>query len=180
MPGQGTQPEVPGGDPSLRAHPAITMLGQGLFITGLLIVYEMVGRKFLTGEVRLGTSLAWAEELAQYIVAWVTMIFIAFAAISDEHVSSSVLPRRVRELPVIRILIDWATVIAMAAVALIWLGPGSNMVFTDYQSGASSTSSLQAPYWLVHLCIPIGGLLLLGVVGWKVWARLKAQLRGSD
>lgn len=146
------------------AHFSVLLVAHGILASALLVTYEVVGRKYFADAAVLGSSLGWVEELSTYIVAWVVFIYIGLVAWRSGHVSAALLSEgleRSRFRPVL-VVIRRA---AAAFVGVTWIVFGLRLVQSDASVDARSISSLSAPYWVVHLCVPIGGAGLVLAVG---------------
>lgn len=150
---------------AMRSNAAlpVVLVAHGLLASALLIAYEVVGRKYFAGAAWLGTSLEWVEELSSYIIAWVVFVFIGVVASRGQHVVANVLPRRIERstfLP-LRLLFLLTRQGVAFYVGVLWILFGIRQVRADYDAQAHSITALSAPFWVVHLCVPLGGLALI-------------------
>ena len=129
------------------------------------ITYQVFGRYVLNH------SPSWTEEVARFLMAWITMLGSAAVIRSEGHIAVTVvaesLPPRLREA--VRWLRD--VIIITTAGALAWYGYGFALIGARRASPALEISM----YW-PFLAIPVGAamialLLVLHRIG---------QLRGED
>jgi TRAP-type C4-dicarboxylate transport system permease small subunit len=146
-----------------RASMATQLVAYGLLASSLLIAYEVVGRKYFAGASWLGTSLEWVEELSSYIIAWVVFIFVGVVAARSSHVVANVLPRRFEESRALPLRVVFALSRQGIAfyVGALWVIFGVRQIRADHAAKAHSISALSAPFWIVHLCVPLGGVALI-------------------
>ena len=129
------------------------------------IAYQVFGRYVLNH------SPSWTEEVARFLMAWITMLGSAAVIRTEGHIAVTVvaesLPPRLRE--VVRWLRD--VIIITTAGALAWYGYGFAMIGARRASPALEISM----YW-PFLAIPIGAAMIALLL---VLHRL-GQLRGED
>ncbi len=129
------------------------------------IAYQVFGRYVLNH------SPGWTEEVARFLMAWITMLASAAVIRSEGHIAVTVvaeaLPPRLREA--VRWLRD--VIIITMAGAIAWYGYGFAMIGARRSSPALEISM----YW-PFLAIPVGAALI-GIL--LVLHRL-AQLTGEE
>lgn len=132
----------------------------GIFAVGVLTTYEVAGRKLFAGLAALGSTLNWVEELSTYIIGWVIMVFIVIAVFRDEHIAASVIPARLLRVRGVASALSILRSAAFVLAGLVLLYYGWHYVVQDWEGDARSISSLRAPFWIVHLCLPLAGALM--------------------
>jgi len=111
-------------------------------------------------------SIPWSIELATYLIIWSVFLSFGAAVLRNEHVASDMLLGRLPR-PAIAALTVFKRLLAFALGAFYGYY-GLLVVLQQHRLGMHTSSSLNAPLWLLHLAVPIGfGLLLLGVLGWR-------------
>ncbi|MEO5354935.1 MAG: TRAP transporter small permease [Magnetococcus sp. XQGC-1] len=116
---------------------------------------------------RLDTS--WAQELCIFMFVWMAKFGAAYGVRTGIHVGVDLLLKKLekpRQRPVILLGIGcgvlFTAVIASLGAFMVWKIAHSQMTSPD----------LEAPMWLVYLCIPLGsGLMCFRFlqVGWSFW-----------
>lgn len=117
-----------------------------------VIVFTNVSLRYLTN-----FSLTWAEEVARYLMVWMTFLGAGLALRSGGHVAITTIvdlfgPRVQQAL---RGLV--AVVLLVFFVAMIWYGH-------EYMTrmGRQLTPATRIPFWYIYMAIPLGfGLLLI-------------------
>ena len=129
------------------------------------IAYQVFGRYVLNH------APGWTEEVARFLMAWITMLGSAAVIRAEGHIAVTVLadalPPRLRE-PV-RWLRD-AIIITMAG-ALVWYGYGFALI-----GGRRASPALEISMYWPFLAIPIGATL----IAFLLVLRRLGQLRGED
>jgi C4-dicarboxylate transporter, DctQ subunit len=127
------------------------VLGVGLIFMSAIIFINVICRYFF------GFTLVWAEELARYIIVWVTFIGIAACARYDDHVKVEVLvqkfPNSIRKG--ISILLKLVTI--AAAFFLMWVA--WKMTNKMFLSGNRSVT-VGLPIWWLYLSVSLGFTML--------------------
>ncbi|QOY35312.1 TRAP transporter small permease [Anaerobacillus isosaccharinicus] len=121
-----------------------------IFISGLIFV-NVISRYFF------GTSINWAEELARYIIVWITFIGISTCTRFDDHVKIEVLTNKFRQS--IREIIKKIVNVVNTLLALYLFYLGFVITINMYNIGNKSVT-MGMPIWLLYLAVPIGTFLM--------------------
>lgn len=127
---------------------------QALFGLGALMVGVVAAQVFF--RYVLNHSLFWSEELARYILVWLTFLGASVAYRRGAHPRIDLLasrsnPRRERTLRI------GAHLVAMAFFLLLVIYGAQFAYFVRLQI----SPALQLPKWIVMLVLPVSGLLML-------------------
>ena len=127
---------------------------QTLFGLGALMVTVVAAQVFF--RYALNHSLFWSEELARYILVWLTFLGASVAYRRGAHPRIDLLtfrsnPRRERTLRI------GAHLVAMVFFLLLVIYGAQFAYFVRLQI----SPALQLPKWIVMLALPISGLLML-------------------
>ena len=121
----------------------------GLTMTALVIV--QVFCRYV-----LNHSLFWSEELARYLLVWLTFLGATVAYHRSMHPSINVVFRRLSKSGQLinRRLIHFISLIFF--IILIWYGCSFS-----YFIRAQTTPALSLPKWLIFSIIPISGMIFV-------------------
>lgn len=115
-------------------------------------------------------SIPWSIELATYMIIWSVFLSFGTAVLRNEHVASDMLLARLPR-PAVAALVLLKRLLAVA-IGAFYGYYGLLVVRQQHRLGMHTSSSLNAPLWLLHLAVPIGfALLLLGALGWREKSR---------
>lgn len=130
------------------------LVEKALFVLGALMVGVVAGQVFF--RYALNHSLFWSEELARYILVWLTFLGATVAYRRGAHPRIDLLPPggHSRWDKAIRI---GAHLVGMAFFVLLVIYGMQFAYFVRLQI----SPALQLPKWIVMLVLPISGLLLL-------------------
>ncbi|KPQ07082.1 MAG: TRAP-type C4-dicarboxylate transport system, small permease component [Rhodobacteraceae bacterium HLUCCA12] len=138
-----------------RAERAFVALNAWVVIACLVamtgVVFSNVGLRYLTGQ-----SIAWADEVARYLMIWMTFLGAGLALRQGGHVAIAnlhdILPVTARR-------------VLRAAIVLLLLGFFGYMVWVGHEymgrMGRQLTPATRVSYWYVYLAIPTGFVLLI-------------------
>jgi TRAP-type C4-dicarboxylate transport system permease small subunit len=105
----------------------------------------------------LSVRLTWAQELCIFLFVWMAKFGAAYGVRTGIHVGVDILvnrlPPHLRRATVLFGLLCGAVFTAFVG----WLG--TRLVVHLFQSGQVS-AVLEAPMWLVYLCLPLGSFLM--------------------
>ncbi|HYE83167.1 MAG TPA: TRAP transporter small permease [Clostridia bacterium] len=148
------------------------VMSAGLLIISAIVFTNVIARYFFH------TSFNWSEELARYIVVWVTFFGISSCARYDTHVNVDLVPN---------LLKGSAKLIHQVVIRLISFGISIYMVyistgFTKLQfSSGNKSVAVAVPIWLIYLATCIGFTLMSYVYLrklMKLFADRKAEKEG--
>jgi TRAP-type C4-dicarboxylate transport system permease small subunit len=127
---------------------------QGLFGLGAAMVVVVAAQVFF--RYVLNQSLFWSEELARYILVWLTFLGASVAYRRNAHPRIELFNTRLGA-PAARTLRIGAHLVAAAFFGLLVIYGAQFAYFVRLQI----SPALQLPKWIVMLVMPAGGLLLL-------------------
>jgi len=121
-----------------------------LAVVVIIVLLQVFGRYILQ------MSLSWPEELARYVLVWLTIFGVAAAAAARSQIVVDTLlelvPAGVR-----RILEGVAALAGLVAVALlVWTS--QPLIFGP--AGRSTSPATGIPSFWIYLAVPVGGALL--------------------
>ena len=130
------------------------LVEKALFVLGALMVGVVFGQVFF--RYALNHSLFWSEELARYILVWLTFLgaTVAYRRGSHPRIDLWSFGRHSRWGKAIRI---GAHLVGMAFFVLLVIYGMQFAYFVRLQI----SPALQLPKWIVMLVLPVCGLLLL-------------------
>ncbi|MDF1571167.1 MAG: TRAP transporter small permease [Bacteroidales bacterium] len=127
-----------------------------IFLTSILVL-DVLWQVF--SRYVLSSPSSFTDELAGYLLIWVSLLGAAYVAGKREHLAIDILlqksgPERQR---ILRILIQ-SVILGFSATVLV-IG-GSWLVYTRFYLGVRS-AALQIPLGYVYIVLPISGLLII-------------------
>ena len=115
----------------------------------------------------LGRAPARAEELARYLLVWVTMLGSAAGISRGEHITVTVLTDRLSERGRRIVMAARDAVLVATCGVLVWYG-----VAYAQLNGAQESAAIEMPMTIPYLAVPVGGALIVLIV---VVARLRGR-----
>lgn len=106
----------------------------------------------------LGQQAGWTEELARYLLVWISLLGAAYAVANKSHVAISLLPDSMEGDKKIRINRVIDTLILLFAVIVMIIG-GGYYVWLTFHLGQTAPS-LAIPMGLVYLAVPLAGVFI--------------------
>lgn len=106
----------------------------------------------------IGNQAGWTEELARYLLIWISLLGAAYAVANRSHIAISLLPDSLEGDSQIRLnrIIDVLILIFVVAVLIIG---GSYYVWLTFSLGQRAPS-LGIPVGVVYLAVPLAGLFI--------------------
>ena len=134
------------------------LLGGGIAVMVVSMVWQVIGRYVFS------RAPGWSEELARFLMLWITMLGSAAALRGGGHlaVTSLVDGLPARALRVVLALRDAATV--AAAGLLVWYG----FEFAQL-NGAQESAAMEIPMTVPYAALPAGGALIVVMVALARW-----------
>ncbi|PSK81546.1 TRAP-type C4-dicarboxylate transport system permease small subunit [Limimaricola soesokkakensis] len=118
----------------------------GLLTAMVCIIFANVALRYLTNH-----SIIWAEEVARYLMVWMTFLGAGLALRRGGHVAITALPDA---------LGPRAAMVLRGVVALLLLGFAALMVKigVDYMGrmGRQLTPATRISFWWIYLAMPMG------------------------
>jgi TRAP-type transport system small permease protein len=138
-----------------------TRLEQGLDGVMALALVAMLGSMLyqVFGRYVLDHAPGWSEELARYLMVWMTMLGSASVLRSGGHISVTTLTDRLppRALAWMLAIRD-AALVATSGV-LVWWG----ILFAEMNS-VQESAAMEIPMTLPYAALPVGALLIVVIV----------------
>jgi len=125
-----------------------------LVLVTLVIVGYSVVKRYL-----LGTPVTWTDELSGYLVVAIVMLGAAEALRRGDHISVDLLTSRAGVR--IRRLLDFWSLLSVAAFTAAIIYSAVIMVRFSYEFGIYSTGYLGVPMWIPQAVLLAGAVLLL-------------------
>ncbi len=138
-----------------------TLLGLSLAVMAACVFYQVFGRYVL------GREPAWSEELARYLMVWVTMLGSAAGLARGEHITVTVLTDRLAPGARAVVVALRDAVMVACAGALTWSG-----ITYAQLNGAQESAAIEMPMTIPYLAIPVGAGLIVLIV---IIARLRGE-----
>lgn len=122
-----------------------------LAIQVIVILWGVLTRAF-------GNQAGWTEELARYLLIWISLLGAAYAVANRSHIAISLLPDSLKGHARRRLnrLIDVLVLVFVVAVLIIG---GSYYVWLTFHLGQRAPT-LNIPVGIVYLVVPFTGLLI--------------------
>jgi C4-dicarboxylate transporter, DctQ subunit len=105
----------------------------------------------------LSIRLTWAQELCIYLFVWMAKFGAAYGVRTGIHVGVDILVNRLAPAWRHRMILFGLFCGAVFTAFVGWLG--ARLVVHLFHSGQVS-AVLEAPMWLVYLCLPLGSFLM--------------------
>ncbi|WP_375262677.1 TRAP transporter small permease [Palleronia sp.] len=120
----------------------------GMAALAVVITLQIVSRV-------LFTAVSWTEEVARFLLVWLTFLGATLALAEKRHIAVTLLTDRLP--PALARVIAMVGLVAMSAflIALTWIG----WRYTSMQSFQRS-ASMQMPMMYVYAVIPVSGALM--------------------
>jgi TRAP-type transport system small permease protein len=156
MPGSEAAPWAVSARSKLIRFDQMLMQGLRLLLGALLgamavIIFANVVMRYVTGG-----SLVWAEEVARYLMIWLTLLGCGLVLRTGGHIAIENLQDALPTL--------WAQVLRAVIIAsLIACAIGMMVLGVQYmlRSMQQLTASTQIPFGLIYAAMPVGGLIML-------------------
>lgn len=127
-----------------------------VILFGLLVVdvlWQVLSRYFLKG------SYSFTEELARFLLIWLSIMGAAYLNACKEHLSMDFLFDKLSRQNQFRLSVFGEVVISIFALLVMVIG-GSNLVFITLHLDQLS-GTLRIPLGYVYSILPISGLLIM-------------------
>jgi TRAP-type C4-dicarboxylate transport system permease small subunit len=123
----------------------------------IAVLWQVVSRYLL------GAPSAWTEELARYLLVWLTLFGAAYAVGQKRHLAIDLVPGLATPLNRKRLATFSSLMIALFAFAVLVVGGGA-LTWLVHDLGQRS-AALGIPLAIVYLAVPLSGLLTLVYAG---------------
>lgn len=130
----------------------VIVAGILLFVMILSVSYSVIGRRFF------GLPGAWAVELSEYIMLYITFLAAPWVLKLSGHVRVDVFISLLR--PRIQNILNVLTTILAAVAFLVLFRYSLEVAIESYQRGVVLRRIIQVPEYLLLFVIPLGSLFL--------------------
>ncbi len=117
------------------------------------VLWQVVARYVLS------SPSSWTEELARFLLIWVSLLGAAYLTGKRAHIAIDVLPRRLVGISRRRIDLLIHCIVGLFAFLVLFVG-GLNLVRVTLTLGQESPA-LHIPLGYVYLVLPLSGLLIM-------------------
>ncbi len=127
-----------------------------VFLFGLLVIdvlWQVLSRYFLKG------SYSFTEELARFLLIWLSVLGAAYLNARREHLSMDFIYAKLSKRKKFYLSVFGEAVIFLFAFLVMLVG-GSNLVFTTMRLEQLS-GTLQIPLGYVYSILPLSGFLIM-------------------
>ena len=142
----------------MRIHDKINrVLEIALIVLTSVLVVDVLWQVF--SRYVLSSPSSFTDELAGYLLIWVSLLGAAYVAGRQEHLAIDILVQRAKpeRQRILKIIIE--SVILGFSSSVLVVG-GSWLVYTRFYLGVKS-AALQIPLGYVYIVLPISGLLIV-------------------
>jgi TRAP-type C4-dicarboxylate transport system permease small subunit len=141
------------------------LLAAMLAVLVVCLCYQVFGRYVLDD------APSWTEEVARFLVVYITMVGTAVIIRNDGHITVNVLVSALPER--VRVWVFWVrdAIVLAAAGILIWYGYGLALI-----GGHRRTPALEISMYWPFIAIPISGILMaFFLFVWRIEQRGQAE-----
>ena len=121
----------------------------GVSMLAIILIVNVIARK-------AGTSIYFIDEIAMFLVIWITFIGLSYAARKGRHIRMAAIfdlsPTRVQKIMIFVI----STISAVVMFYLTYISV--NYVYTTYR-WQQVAPALRMPYWIGIVIVPVGFFL---------------------
>ncbi len=100
----------------------------------------------------------WTEELARYLLIWISLLGSAYAVSTRSHIAITLFPDSLEEAKVARLNRFIDVLVLLFAVAVMIIG-GGYYVWLTFSLGQTAPA-LGLPVGIVYLAVPLAGLFI--------------------
>jgi TRAP-type C4-dicarboxylate transport system permease small subunit len=131
------------------------IVGAALMGTMVIVVSMQIFARYV-----LGDSLSWTDEMARFLMVWITFLFAGISFRRGEMIAVEILSAKLPKLARVFLMIVGALASILLFGLLTWFGYSYaewNMI--------QVSSALQLPLYYVYLAVPVGcGLMVPHVI----------------
>jgi C4-dicarboxylate transporter, DctQ subunit len=131
-------------------------LEEWLLVTALILLTLLVIAQVFVRFV-INFSIGGTEELARYILIWISWIGASYAIQKNAHIKVEILRNMLNDSK--KKILDLFSLLIFFGLALFLAIEGTNLVYMVNTTNQVSPS-MGMPMWIIYLVIPIGGLLM--------------------
>ena len=126
------------------------LLGLGVAVMVLAMIWQVVGRYVFS------RAPGWSEELARFLMLWITMLGSAAALRGGGHLAVTSFVDSLRPRARAGVLMLRDAVMLGAAGVLLWWGAGFAQM-----NGVQESAAMEIPMTIPYGALPLGGALLI-------------------
>ncbi|MCF4101096.1 TRAP transporter small permease [Gillisia sp. M10.2A] len=113
---------------------------------------------------------SWTDELARFMLIWVSILGAAYISGKNEHIAIDLLPQSLSIRTKLKLEILCAIIISVFVFVVFLIG-GSRYVYISFKLGQAS-AALFLPMGYVYLVMPIAGVI---VIYYKIFDAIHAN-----
>lgn len=102
---------------------------------------------------------SWTDELARFMLIWVSIIGAAYISGKNAHIAIDLLPTYLSPKNNLRLQIFVSAIVSLFVLAVFIIG-GLRYVYISFKLGQTS-AALELPMGYVYLVLPIAGLIII-------------------
>lgn len=102
---------------------------------------------------------SWTDELARYMLIWVSILGAAYVSGKNAHIAIDLLPARLSEKLKLRLEMATGVIICLFIFAVFIVG-GIRYIYLSMKLGQTS-ASLEIPVGYVYLVLPLSGAIII-------------------
>lgn len=102
---------------------------------------------------------SWTDELARFMLIWVSIIGAAYISGKNAHIAIDLLPGYLSEKNNLRLQVLVSAIVSLFVLAIFILG-GLRYVFISFKLGQTS-AALELPMGYVYLVLPLAGVIII-------------------
>ncbi|MDT0676337.1 TRAP transporter small permease [Autumnicola musiva] len=114
---------------------------------------------------------SWTDELARFMLIWVSMVGATYVAGKNEHIAIDLLPASMSEKKKIKMDIIAFVLIAVFVMAVFVIG-GLRYVYISFHLGQTS-AALGLPMGYVYSILPVCGVIIIYFKFLSIWEAKK-------
>ena len=101
---------------------------------------------------------SWTDELARFMLIWVSIVGATYIAGRNEHITIDLLPSKMAKKNKLRLDILVSVIIILFVIAIFIIG-GIRYVYISFHLGQRS-AAMEIPMGYVYIILPICGLII--------------------
>jgi len=125
-----------------------------LLVVMLFSVLWGVGTRYIFED-----QSSWTDELARFMLIWVSMVGATYISGKNEHITIDLLPKSVSEKSKLRLEIIASSIIILFVAAIFMIG-GLRYVYISFHLGQKS-AALEIPMGYVYTVLPVCGAMII-------------------
>lgn len=113
---------------------------------------------------------AWTDELARFMLIWVSILGAAYISGKNAHIAIDLLPASLSKKKKLVLEIITAVIISIFVFAIFLVG-GLRYIYISFKLGQTS-AALEIPMGYVYLVLPVAGII---IIYFKIMTILEAR-----